>query len=32
MDVPGFIIAQVLGAGAATLLARWLLPHKGSEE
>lgn len=25
-DVPGFIIAQLLGAGAATLLFRWLVP------
>lgn len=27
-DVPGFIAAQLLGAGAATLLARWLIPHE----
>jgi glycerol uptake facilitator-like aquaporin len=27
-DVPGFIAAQILGAGAATLLARWMLPHE----
>jgi glycerol uptake facilitator-like aquaporin len=27
-DVPGFIGAQIVGAGAATLLSRWLLPHK----
>jgi glycerol uptake facilitator-like aquaporin len=26
-DVPGFIAAQFLGAGAATLLSRWLMPH-----
>lgn len=26
-DVPLFIAAQFVGAGAATLLARWLLPH-----
>ena len=25
-DVPGFILAQVLGAGAATALFRWLVP------
>lgn len=29
-DVPGFIVAQLLGAGAATLLSRWLLPHQES--
>jgi glycerol uptake facilitator-like aquaporin len=27
-DVPGFIIAQALGAGAATILFRWLLPRR----
>ena len=27
MDVPGFIVAQLLGAAAATLLFRWLDPH-----
>ena len=26
MDAPGFIIAQLLGAGAATILFRWLVP------
>jgi glycerol uptake facilitator-like aquaporin len=26
LDVPGFIIAQLLGAGAATTLFRWLVP------
>ena len=26
MDVPGFIIAQLLGAASATLLFRWLVP------
>jgi glycerol uptake facilitator-like aquaporin len=26
VDVPGFIIAQLLGAAAATALFRWLLP------
>jgi glycerol uptake facilitator-like aquaporin len=31
-DVPGFIAAQVVGAGAATLLSRWLLPHREKEE
>lgn len=25
-DVPGFVVAQLLGAGAATLLFRWLVP------
>jgi glycerol uptake facilitator-like aquaporin len=28
-DAPGFIVAQFLGAAAATLLFRWLLPHSG---
>lgn len=28
LDAPGFILAQCLGAGAATLLLRWLLPTK----
>lgn len=27
-DVPGFIAAQILGAGVATLLSRWLMPHQ----
>ena len=27
-DVPGFIVAQLLGAGAATALFRWLLPPR----
>lgn len=31
-DVPGFIMAQLLGAGAATLFARWFIPHKEDEE
>jgi glycerol uptake facilitator-like aquaporin len=26
LDVPGFIVAQLLGAAAATLLFRWLVP------
>ncbi|HEV7375256.1 MAG TPA: MIP/aquaporin family protein [Pyrinomonadaceae bacterium] len=26
MDAPGFIVAQLLGAAAATLLFRWLIP------
>jgi glycerol uptake facilitator-like aquaporin len=26
-DVPGFIVAQLIGAGAATALFRWLLPE-----
>jgi len=25
-DAPGFIVAQLLGAGAATVLFRWLVP------
>jgi hypothetical protein len=25
-DVPGFLVAQLLGAAAATLLFRWLVP------
>ena len=28
MDVPGFIVAQLLGALAATLLFNWLLPQE----
>jgi glycerol uptake facilitator-like aquaporin len=28
-DVPGFVAAQMLGAGAATALFRWLLPAAG---
>lgn len=35
-DVPGFVVAQVAGAGAATLVFRWLAPEKlkggGSEQ
>jgi glycerol uptake facilitator-like aquaporin len=31
VDVPGFIGAQLLGAGAATALFRWLLPHGALE-
>lgn len=31
-DVLPFIGAQLVGAGSATLLARWLLPHKKDEE
>jgi len=27
VDVPGFIVAQMLGAAAATALFRWLVPH-----
>ncbi len=30
-DVPGFLIAQVLGAAAATLLFRWLVPSLPEE-
>jgi glycerol uptake facilitator-like aquaporin len=26
-DVPGFVAAQLAGAGAATLLFRWLVPE-----
>jgi glycerol uptake facilitator-like aquaporin len=25
-DVPGFVVAQLVGAAAATLLFRWLIP------
>lgn len=25
-DVPAYIVAQLLGAGAATVLFRWLIP------
>jgi glycerol uptake facilitator-like aquaporin len=25
-DVPGFVVAELLGAGAATLLFRWMVP------
>jgi glycerol uptake facilitator-like aquaporin len=44
VDAPGFIIAQLIGAGAATLLFRWfalalpadaervMLPHESSKE
>lgn len=32
IDVPGFILAQLVGAGLATLLARWLVPHRLLEE
>ncbi len=28
-DVPGFVIAQLVGGGAATLLFRWLVPAPG---
>ena len=31
-DTPGFILAQLLGASAATLLFRWLLAKKAIEE
>ena len=30
-DVPGFLVAQLLGAFAATVLFRWLLPSLPSE-
>ncbi len=30
-DAPGFIVAQLLGAAAATLLFRWLLPAAASD-
>ena len=30
IDVPGFIVAQLLGAAAATLLFRWLAPSSPS--
>jgi hypothetical protein len=26
VDAPGFIVAQLLGAGASTALFRWLVP------
>jgi len=26
VDAPGFVVAQLLGAAAATLLFRWLVP------
>ncbi len=32
IDVPGFIVAQALGAGAATVLFRWLVPPIASRE
>ena len=28
LDVPGFIVAQSLGAAAATILFRWLVPAR----
>jgi len=31
IDVPAFIGAQLLGAGVATALFRWLLPHESHE-
>lgn len=31
-DVPGFIVAQLVGAGLATLVARWMLPHRHEKE
>ncbi len=30
-DAPGFIVAQLTGAAAATLLFRWLVPHPQKE-
>ena len=30
VDAPGFIMAQILGAFAATVLFRWLVPHKAT--
>jgi glycerol uptake facilitator-like aquaporin len=27
VDVPGFIVAQLIGAAAATMLFRWLVPN-----
>jgi glycerol uptake facilitator-like aquaporin len=32
LDVPAFIAAQGLGAAAATILFRWLVPSKGSAD
>jgi glycerol uptake facilitator-like aquaporin len=29
-DVPGFVVAQLAGAGAATALFRWLVPQARS--
>jgi glycerol uptake facilitator-like aquaporin len=29
-DVPGFLVAQILGAGSATILFRWLIPPPAS--
>lgn len=31
VDAPGFVLAQLLGAAAATLLFRWLLPSQTTE-
>jgi glycerol uptake facilitator-like aquaporin len=31
VDAPGFIVLQLLGAGAATLLFRWLIPYHPAE-
>jgi glycerol uptake facilitator-like aquaporin len=31
VDAPGFIVAQLAGAVAATALFRWLVPSLGSE-
>lgn len=31
LDAPGFIVVQLLGAGAATLLFRWLIPYRPAE-
>jgi glycerol uptake facilitator-like aquaporin len=30
-DAPGFILAQLIGAFAATVLFRWLVPSPSSE-
>lgn len=31
MDAPGFIVMQLIGAAAATVLFRWLTPHLSAE-
>ena len=31
LDVPGFVVTQLLGAFVATVLFRWLLPSLASE-
>ena len=31
VDVPGFIVAQLIGAAAATMLFRWLVPNLSAD-